>query len=127
MGDSGIDALTPPIPVDAAPLEVTSLPAGIRNRSSTSLLRYTLERRLDDWLVEACRVAGLRDVRVDAIYIGRSTGSTSRLAIDVLEQCADAAGGTTGHQDVYVTPSSATLADAFDEAFQVRRNLRFLD
>ncbi|MDE0422914.1 MAG: hypothetical protein OXK76_18765 [Gammaproteobacteria bacterium] len=127
MGDTGIDALTPPVPVDAAPLEVSSVPAGIRNRLSTSLLRYTLERRLDGWFVEACRVAGLRGVRVDAIYIGRSAGSTARLAINALEQCVDAAGGTPGHQDVYVTPSAATLADAFADAFEVRRNLRFLD
>ncbi|MXY55506.1 MAG: hypothetical protein F4029_09385 [Gammaproteobacteria bacterium] len=127
MGDTGIDALTPPVPVDAAPLEVTSLPSGIRNRSSTGLLRYTLERRLDDWLLEACRIVGLRDVRVDAIYIGRGTGSTARLAINVLEQCVDAAGGTPGHDDVYLTPSAATLADAFADLFTVRRNLRFLD
>ena len=127
MGDTGIDALTPPVPVDAAPLEVTSLPRGIRDRSSTGLLRYTLERRLDDWLLEACQVAGRRDVRVDAIYIGRSTGPTARLAIDVLEQCVDAAGGTPGHDEVYLTPSAATLADAFAELFTVRRNLRFLD
>ncbi|MDE0658793.1 MAG: hypothetical protein OXI79_03995 [Gammaproteobacteria bacterium] len=127
MGDSGIDALTPPTPVDAAPLEVTSLSAGVRDRSSTSLLRYTLERRLDGWFIEACRIAGLRDVRVDAIYIGRSTGSTARLAISVLEQCVDAAGGAPGHQDVYVTPTAATLADAFADLFSVRRNLRFLD
>lgn len=129
MGDTGIDALTPPVPVAAAPLEVASIPAAVRNRRGTSLLRWELERqRLDDWFLEACRVAGTRDVRVDAIYIGRNTGGlTTTISIDVLEQCVDAAGGTPGHQDVYLTPTAAMLADAFAELFTVRRNLRFLD
>ena len=129
MGDVGIDALTPPVPVAAAPLEVASIPPAIRLRRTTSLLRWELERqRLDDWFLEACRIAGARDVRVDAIYIGRGgSGLTTRTSINVLEQCVDAAGGTPGHQDVYVTPTAATLADAFAQLFTVRRNLRFVD
>jgi len=80
--------------------------------------------RLDPWLRDACTYAGMRRVRVNAIFIGPSTDTT---AIRKLEDCVDLAGGDPNVDEVFVTPTAADLQAAFDELFVVRRQLRFLN
>ena len=130
VGDVGPDAMTPPRPIaDVAPFEVTSLPAAVVGDGSPgSFDQYgaapALSRRIDDWLLEACAVAGARRVRINVVFIGNST---STRAIELLEDCVDAAGGDPDVDEVFVTPTSAALKDAFERIFTIRRNLRFLD
>ena len=83
-----------------------------------------MNRRLDDWFKESCRIAGERGVNVSAIYVGYKTET---VAINLLEQCVDAAGGKAGTQDVFVTPDAKTLKETFQQLFSVRRSLRFLN
>ena len=80
---------------------------------------------LDDWLDDACALAGDRGVRIRAIYIGNSTGATNIGNINRLRQCAIAAGGANG--DVLVAPDATSLENAFERIFTVRRNVRFLN
>ena len=82
-----------------------------------------LKPRLNDWFHEACRIAGLRRVRVNAVYIGPDSYQPP---IDNLKQCVQLAGGDPD-SDVYVTPTAQDLHDTFVEIFTIRRNLRFLD
>ena len=119
---------------NAAPFNVAGLSttiAGDRRPDTGSFgwfpaLMYTeMANRLDGWLLESCRIAGERQVRVNAIFIGDTAQNADQIAI--LESCVDAAGGTPGHQDVFVTPDAEALENAFTELFTVRRNLRFLD
>lgn len=84
----------------------------------------TAARRLTDWFLEACGIAGRRDVRIEAIFIGNRTSTRD---IAGLERCVDAAGGDPGSADVFVTPDANALSRAFAEIFTIRRNLRFLD
>lgn len=79
--------------------------------------------QLDDWLHEACRIAGERGVRVHAIYIGRARAVG---AISGLERCVDASGGDPDADEVFVTPTARELRRAFKRIFAVRRNLRFV-
>ena len=80
--------------------------------------------RLNQWFRESCRIAGERRVRINAIFIGNSNRTR---AIKLLEECIDAAGGTPGVDEVFVTPDAQTLKTAFVDLFTVRRNLRFLN
>ena len=125
VGDTGS-----PIPVpDVAPFELASVPSSVVQPGSPwtgnfASLRDEITERLDDWFVESCRLAGERRVRVNAIYIGAQTAQAN---INLLEDCIDAAGGDPNEDEVFVTPTSADLSDAFAEIFTVRRNLRLLD
>ena len=119
----------PPV-ADAAPLEIATLSTAIiGNGLPGSLdeigLRRALSDRIDEWLVEACAVAGERRVRVHAVFMGDSSGNDAE--IDVLERCVDAAGGDPQADDVFVTPTSADLTTAFEQVFTFRRNLRFVN
>ena len=82
------------------------------------------DSQLDDWLYEACKLAGQRRVRVHAIYLG-PTGGTGR-EVATLQECVRQAGGDP-NTDVWVTPTAAGLTAAFEEIFTVSRNLRFLN
>lgn len=84
---------------------------------------YALRDKLDDWFLESCRLAGLRRVRVNAVYIGNDSYLPP---INNLKQCVQVAGGDP-NTDVYVTPTAAALHDTFVEIFTIRRNLRFLN
>ena len=131
VGDTGTDSLTPPVPIpNVAPFELASVPLSVVQpgspwRGNFEHLETTLAQRLDEWFVESCGVAGSRNVRINAIFIGYAR--FYRTAIDVLERCVDAAGGDPNKNDVFVTPTSADLTTAFDEIFTIRRNLRFLN
>ena len=95
--------------------------------STLSLLalgQRVVRDRLDPWLEDACTYAGMRRVRVNAIYIGPPTDAA---AIRRLEDCVDLAGGDPNVDEVFVTPTAAELQAAFDELFIVRRKLRFLN
>lgn len=130
IGDVGPDAMTPPRPIaDVAPLEVASLPSSVLGDGSWD--RFTalqfarvLSGRIDGWLLEACRVAGQRRVRINVVFIGEETKTTT---IALLEQCVDLAGGDPDEDEVFVTPTSADLISAFEDIFTIRRNLRFLN
>ena len=131
VGDVGTDASSPPRPIgDVAPFEVNNLPESIVGDGTPgSFDRYLVEpvlsRRIDDWFLEACRIAGARRVRINAVFIGDPSYYGS--AISVLEQCVDSAGGEADTDEVFVVPTSAALSAAFDKIFTIRRNLRFLN
>ena len=118
--------IMPPVP-DAAPFRVDptkrvrwAKPERFPYRNP---LTNTMEQRLDGWLVDACTLAGLRGIRVHAVYIGRRGNHEDRANIDVLRRCVQAAG--TGGK-MYVTPNADTLRRTFQELFVVRRSLRFV-
>ena len=124
------------VQVGGAPVEgVAPFARGPGWPATPGELRTRLTARLNDWFLDACRIANARGVSVRAIYIGSnpdaSDQSTSaqaaRANVARLEQCVDAAGGVSGVQDVFVTPDEAALEAAFRDVFTVGRNLRFLD
>ena len=133
VGDTDTLPLMPLAPVaDAAPFNVAGLPTAVLGDGTPGSgsfgegdLFAEMANRLDGWFVEACRIAGERQVRVNAIFIGDAQQDANNIA--VLESCVDAASGTPGHQDVFVTPDAEALDDAFTALFTVRRNLRFLN
>ena len=118
--------IMPPVP-DAAPFHVN--PSRRAHWAKPKVLPYrsnltnTMEQRLNGWLVDACRLAGQRGIRVHAVYIGRQGNHEDRANINVLRQCVQAAG--TGGK-AYVTPNADTLRKTFQELFVVRRSLRFV-
>lgn len=124
VGAGGVD----PVPVgDVAPFDLDNLRFAFVDASSTaySEVRTAMRRQLDEWLLEACRIAGARGVRINAVFIGESSNFTA--IGQLLEDCVDAAGGDPIAQDVYVTPTAAELTAAFRDIVTVRRNLRFLN
>ena len=128
-GDSPTQPGTPLPPVaDAAPYNLAGKQRHVYlNDDQFGLHRGLMNEMsgfLDDALIGACEIAGKRDVRINAVYIGKPS---ERAAINALERCTDRAGGTVGVQDVLVTPDAATLKDAFVKLFTIRRNLRFLN
>ena len=133
VGSSETLPATPVAPIaDVAPFNLeglTSAVAGDGTPGSGSFgdgdLHTTMAGRLDDWFVDSCRIAGVRRVRVNAIFIGDTDSAARQIA--TLERCVDAAGGTPGRQDVFVTPDAQAIEDAFVELFTIRRNLRFLN
>ena len=105
-----------PFAVDFA---VTGLEHGWEDR-----VRGRLADRLDDWLLDACELAGERRVRVSVIYIGNTPeGSATRT---LLGNCVELAGGSR-ELDVHITPTAQELNQTFVDIFTIRRNLRFLD
>jgi len=130
MGDVGSDALTDPIPVSGvAPYETASIGASVVGTSGTATSAYRIEEemrsRLDEWLQEACRIAGARRVRINAVFIGDPVYNAQQ--VEELEKCVDAAGGDPDVAEVFVTPTAAELDGAFEDLFTIRRNLRFLN
>ena len=119
IGDTGQDASTAPVPVAAAPF-------WWYDQAQYQLYdpASTVKGRLRNWFEDACRLAGQRRVRVNAVYIG---DNNRRNDINALESCVDLAGGTPGVRDTFVTPTSAELATAMEQIFTHQRNLRFLD
>lgn len=89
--------------------------------------RRDITKRLNDWFRQACSLAGRRDVRIHAIYIGTRTSGPDLNAISLLEQCVDRGyGGRAGVDEVRVAPTAQELQDAIDDIVNVRRNLRFV-
>lgn len=82
---------------------------------------------LDDWLLEACSLAGKRDVRIHAIFLDNEPTAAMQARFNVLERCIDEAGGETGVDEVFATPTQQELNSAFERIFRVERNLRFLN
>ena len=117
----GNSATLPAVPLppveDESPFNLVGL------AQSTGMRDYMIGT-LDRWLMESCRIAGQRGVRIDAIYIGKASHTG---AINTLERCVDAAGGVANKQEVLVTPDAATLEDAVAKLFTIRRNLQFLN
>lgn len=111
-----------------SPLELAS--TRFANQVLTTAQNLEIQRemrsRMDDWLVEACRIAGLRRVRIHAIFIGGDEVYQAG-AIDVLERCVDAAGGDPDEDEVHLVPTAEAIRDTIVNLFTVRRNLRFLD
>ena len=130
MGDVGPDALTDPAPVSGvSPYETASLSATVvgpfGSSTGASSIKAELNSRLDEWLLEACRIAGARRVRINAVFIGDPVFNAQQ--VQTLEQCVDAAGGDPDVAEVFVTPTAAELDSAFEDLFTIRRNLRFLN
>lgn len=82
---------------------------------------------LDDWLLDACRLAGERDVRIHVVFLDNEPGEANRTRFNVLEQCIDKAGGDADVDEVFATPTQQDLSSAFERIFRVERNLRFLN
>ena len=78
---------------------------------------------LDQWLLEACRLAGERRVRVNAIFMGLATDT---IGPGLLKECVEQA-GSDPDTAMYKTPTAADLEAAFTDIFTIRRNLRFLE
>ena len=133
VGNTSTVPATPVAPVaDVAPFNLAGLAPAIAGDGTPGSGSFgygdvytTMAGRLDDWFVESCRIAGVRRVRVNAIFIGDEVREARQIA--TLERCVDAAGGTSGRQDVFVTPDAEAIQEAFSTLFTVRRNLRFLD
>ena len=106
-------------PVDgAAPFEIDF------DHSAESDIPYGFRDQLDDWLYEACKLAGQRRVRVNGIFMGQGSGTGREVML--LKECVLHAGGDPD-ADVWVTPTAEGLESAFREIFTIRRNLRFLN
>ena len=134
VGNTTTLPVTPLAPVaDVAPFNLAGLPEALTGDGSPGSgdfgwpagLMGLMAKRLDDWFAEACRLAGERRVRVNAIFIGDPRRDRAQIA--TLERCVDAAGGVDGQDDVFVTPTATALQSAFTELFTIRRNLRFLN
>ena len=97
---------------------------GWRTLSVRDVDDAVVSNRFDRWLEDACIYAGLRRVRVNAIYVGPRTSTAN---IQRLEDCVDLAGGDPTVDEVFVTPTATELTAAFEELFVVRRKLRFLN
>ena len=87
--------------------------------------------RLEDWLEDACRIAGERGVQIKAVYLSTQNASAAQQAIEsadlaALGRCIDAANGSRS-RDIYEAPTASQLASTFRSIFTVRRNLRFLN
>lgn len=132
MGAAEDETSPAPEPIAGkAPFELASLPAakvgdGTPGSGSDQGVEAELEDRAGGWLQAVCAVAGLRRVRVNAIFIGTAQDDPGG-GIAALEACVDAAGGDPNETDVYVVPTADDLTTAFQELFTVRRNLRFLN
>ena len=96
----------------------TDTPSGI-SREQIALL--------DDWLQEACRIAGDRNVAIRVIFLTKRPGGSRQAAFDRLEACIDAAGGDPDVDEVITAPTEQELKEAFESVFRVKRRLRFLD
>ena len=83
----------------------------------------------EDWLLDACRIAGRRGVEIDVIYMSGSSfyGAPSRTVISLLERCVDAAGGDPQEDDVFLASNERDVRDAFTSIILTTRTLRFLD
>ena len=92
-------------------------------RNGEFMLNDRMKDSIDGWLREACRIAGQRRVRINAIFMG---GNPNSPGVTTLKECITEAGGDAD-RDLYLTPTADSLRDAFVELFTVRRNLRFLD
>lgn len=131
VGSDSLDPLSPLPPVaDVAPFETASLPTSTAGDGSpgsvtVSELRVAMADRINDWMLDACAIAGARRVRINAIFIGYPSRNEDDIAL--LEQCVDAAGGDPDEDNVFITPTSAELTEAFERVFTIRRNLRFLN
>ncbi len=119
-GDVG--AVAGQSPFEYASMSSLANAVTISNANATAI-QQEMKSRMDDWLVEACRIAGVRRVRIHAISIGNA----KQQAIDVLEQCVDAAGGDRDEDEVYLVPTTEAIRDTIVNLFAVRRNLRFVD
>ena len=95
-------------------------------QDSPSGLQAKQEALLDEWLLDACQLAGDRDVRIRVIWLNQAPYAEDRARIAVLEQCIDKAGGEAGVDEVISTPTQQHLKEAFEGIFRVERNLRFL-
>ena len=96
---------------------------GGHQQESDSDTERALSSVLDRWFHDACRLAGQRRVRINAVYIG---DNSYQPPIDNLKQCVALAGGDPD-RDVYVTPTADDLRETFVDIFTIQRNLRFLD
>ncbi len=146
VGDDGAAPLPKQLPPvrDAAPLHIDPARSpgltaaqirygepvprygGRHNAGPARRIAPELNTRVNGWLVDACRMAGQRGVRVHVVYIGDNFLPAHRAAIAELEKCADQAGGRAGQRDVHVTPTQAALVRKFRDLFVVRRSLRFV-
>ncbi len=126
VGHSTTLPSTPLPPVaEVSPFNLAGIPQYLRQDASVGGPVFTrMTSRLNQWFGGSCRIASERSVRINAIFIGNRN---RRRAINALEQSVDAAGGTPGEDEVFVTPSAEALKTAFVDLFTVRRNLRFLD
>lgn len=112
----------PPVS-DVAPFSVPTWPWS----DSTSEMEDPITDRLDDWFREACDIAGQRDVRVHAIYIGDDTYEYQKAAIALMEECVDLGyGGNPVKDEVHVAPTADELKDAIEEIMDIKRSLRFI-
>ena len=112
--------ILPPVP-NVGPFRIPETPPSAFR--DLNVVYDTNNDQLNTWFFDACRLAGQRGVRVDAIYIGERSSAAE---IAALERCVDAAGGDPSTDEVYVTPSAEDLKRSFERIFSVRRNLRFL-
>ena len=106
-----------------APFAVDFDLAAYGSRKEEGIARQFADR-LNDWLLDACELAGQRRVRISAIYIGNSAVNSPERTL--LGDCVEKAGGNR-NRDVHVTPTAQELNDTFVGIFTIRRNLRFLD
>ena len=118
VGESGVIPSTLLPPADG----VSPFNGGFQQELSNDI-EVALRSDLNEWFHEACRIAGQRRVRVNALYIGNNSYQPP---IDNLKQCVVLAGGDPD-RDVYVTPTAEDLHDTFVEIFTIQRKLRFLN
>ena len=94
----------------------TDTPLGTRNEQ---------QEILDDWLKDACRLAGQRGVSIRVVFLNDAPADNARYRL--LEQCIDSAGGTANVDDIFATPTQAELREALERIVRVVRRLRFLE
>ena len=110
---------------DVAPF---SVPATWQASSTMRPLQARFRERLNDWLRQACDLAGQRGVRIEAIYIGHDSSPVDKATIARLEDCVDRShGGNALKHEVFATPTAQELKDALEDIIDIRRTLRFVD
>ena len=109
---------TPGQPAEPVPDVAPYRTGDTRDRA---MAKDVIEQSLRDWLVEACRVAGERKVKIIGIYFPRTANDSG---FQHLQDCIAANGGNI-NRDLLSIPDETTLDTAFENIFVHRRLLRF--
>lgn len=109
-----------PPEVDVAPFADSDAPAPTTSEAELRQITRRANAKLDGWMNEVCDLIGQRGVGMHAIFLGGAQDSPK-----TMKDCITNAGGDW-KSDLYATPNSQLLEEAFRKLFRVERTLRFL-
>ena len=113
-------------PYHSAELPQNSHPTGTYEIQGglDKLIQDPMRVRLVEWLLESCRIAGLRGVRIHAILF---QSGVNRFGLQDLEDCIDAAGGNPNVDEAQLAPTKQMLDRYIAEYFADNARLVFLN